>query len=301
MRVLIIGCGYVGLPLGAELARQGHDVFGVRRTSDTAELSAAGIQPVVGDITQPGFLALLPPDFDWVVNTVSSSRGGVEDYRTVYLEGTRRLIDWLRRGSRLTRYIHASSTSVYGQTDGGIVTEDSPAEPATPTGRVLVQTERLLLEAARQGWPAVMLRLAGIYGPGRGHLFQQLLRGEARLAGEGSRILNMIHRDDAVRAVICALERGLPGEIYNVADDEPVTEREFFGWLCEQLGLPFPTPATPAELAGRKRDFTSKRVSNRKLRLALACELKYPTFRQGYAAEIAGWQERGQPPGASGL
>jgi nucleoside-diphosphate-sugar epimerase len=301
MRVLIIGCGYVGLPLGAELARQGHEVFGIRRTPETAELNAAGIKPIVGDITHPGFLALLPPDFDWVVNTISSSRGSVEDYRSVYFEGTRRLIEWLQRDSRPGRYIHASSTSVYGQTDGSLVTEESRAEPASPTGQVLVDTERLLLEEARQGWPAIILRLAGIYGPGRGHLFRQLLRGEARLAGDGSRIINMIHRDDVVGAIVAALERGGPGEIYNVVDDEPAAEREFFGWLCEQLGRSLPPPASAIELAARKRGFTSKRVSNRKLRLALACELKYPTFRQGYAADIAGSMEPGRSPGADAV
>src|SRR6185436_17901482 len=96
MRALIVGCGYVGLPLGAELARQGHEVSGVRRTSaPETELKAVGIQPLVADITKPDDLAKLPGPFDWVVNCVSSSKGGVEEYREVYFNGTRNLIDWL--------------------------------------------------------------------------------------------------------------------------------------------------------------------------------------------------------------
>jgi nucleoside-diphosphate-sugar epimerase len=297
VRVLIIGCGYVGLPLGAELARLGHEVFGLRRSPDTGELSAAGIQPLAGDITESATLARLKPDFDWVVNTVSSSKGGVDDYRAVYLEGTKRLIDWLQRNDRLRQYLYTSSTSVYAQTDGSWVTEDSATEPNSETGQVLVETEHFLRNAARtKNFPGTILRVAGIYGPERGHLFQQYLRGEARLNEKGSRFINMIHRDDVVRAIVAVLERGTAGEIYNVADDEPVTQREFFQWLSDQLGMPMPPVATEPEIANRKRGLTNKKVSNRKLRLALGCELKYPTFRQGYAAEIARLRSAGQWP-----
>ena len=287
VRVLIVGCGYVGLPLGAELARCGHDVFGLRRTADGAgELRTAGITPVVGDVTQPVSLRVLPGPFDWVVNTVSSSKGGADVYRSVYVEGTRNLIALLA-GSGVRKFIYTSSTSVYAQADGGVVTEESAAEPSAETGRLLVETEGLLLSAARErGFPAVVLRVAGIYGPGRGHLFQQFLRDEARISGDGSRLLNMIHRDDVVGAAMAALERGEPGRIYNVADDEPVSQLEFFRWLSEELHKPLPAFASAEESAGRKRGVTSKRVSNRRLREELGCGLRYPTFREGYAGEM---------------
>lgn len=287
MRVLIVGCGYVGLPLGAELTRRGHAVCGLRRTAEGAEeLRAAGLTPVVGDVTQPDSLHALPGPFDWVVNTVSSSKGGAEVYRAVYVEGTRNLIAWLA-GSGVRRFIHTGSTSVYAQTDGSVVTEESPAEPAAETGRLLVETENLLLDAAReQNFPALVLRVAGIYGPGRGHLFQQYLRAEARLTGAGDRWLNMVHRDDVVGAAIAALERGEPGRIYNVADDEPVTQREFFRWLSQQLGRPLPPVASESEAAPRKRGVTNKRVANRRLREELRYALKFPTFRAGYANEM---------------
>ena len=96
MRVLIIGCGYVGLPLGGQLVGDGHEVFGLRRTvGSSAELTAAGIKPLTGDITKPEGLAQLPAAYDWVVNCVSSSHGNVEDYREVYFRGMRNLIEWL--------------------------------------------------------------------------------------------------------------------------------------------------------------------------------------------------------------
>ena len=302
MRVLILGCGYVGRPLGVALARAGHEVLGVRRdVAGAEELQAQGITPIIADITRREDLEKIPGPFDWVINTVSSTKGGVEEYRAVYLEATRHLIEWFSK--RLPqKYLYTSSTSVYAQTDGSWVTEESPTEPPGDTSRVLVETEQLLLQATREkNFPAIILRVAGIYGPGRGHLFQQYLRGEARLAGDGSRLINMIHRDDVVRAAVAALERGQPGRIYNVADDEPVTQREFFTWLSHQLGKPMPPPATEEENARRKRGLTQKRVSNRRLREELRCELLHPTFREGYAGEIASLEFKLQlvrrPPG----
>ena len=295
MRVLIVGCGYVGLALGTELARAGHEVFGLKRSGDASELSRVGIRPIIADITQPAALALIHPDFDCVVNTVSSSKGGVEEYRAVYLDGTRRLIEWLFRSPSLRKYIYTSSTSVYAQTDGSWVTEGSATEPKSETSRVLVETERLLLEAAHGGFPAIVLRAAGIYGPERGHLFQQFLNGEARIDGDGARLINMIHRDDVVHAIVTAMDRGQSGGIYNVADDEPVAQKEYFRWLSDQLRMPMP-PTSDADSVSRKRGLTHKRVSNRKLRLELGCELKYPTYRQGYAAEIARLQGAGKLP-----
>jgi nucleoside-diphosphate-sugar epimerase len=287
MRTLIVGCGYVGLPLGAELARLGHEVYGLRRSEGGAEeLTAAGIRPLVGDITRPADLAGLPGPFDWVINAVSSSKGGEEAYREVYLQGTRNLIDWLA-GGPIKKFVYTSSTSVYGQTDGSLVKEDAPTEPSSATSQLLVETEQLLLAASRdRGFPGVVLRVAGIYGPERGHLFLQYLRNEARIAGKGDRLINMIHRDDVVGAVIAALQSGRAGQVYNVCDDEPIAQIHFFRWLSETLGKWMPPFATEEENAQRKRGLTQKKVSNRRMKMELGVRLKYPTFRQGYTAEI---------------
>ncbi|MGN6553350.1 MAG: NAD-dependent epimerase/dehydratase family protein, partial [Verrucomicrobiota bacterium] len=150
MRVLIVGCGYVGLPVGAELVRQGHEVFGLRRsTAAQQELKAVGIKPLYADISQPGDLAVLPSQYDWVVNCVASGGGTPEDYRRTYREGTRNLLQWLQR-TPPRKFVYTSSTSVYGQNDGSWVVENDPVEPATESGRVLVETENLLLEAAKE-------------------------------------------------------------------------------------------------------------------------------------------------------
>jgi nucleoside-diphosphate-sugar epimerase len=287
MRVLIVGCGYAGLPLGAELVRRGHEVFGLRRSVLVeAELQADGITPLHADITRPESLKNLPRDFDWIVNCAASVGGTAEDYRQVYLEGNRHLAAHFA-GSKLQKFIYTSSTSVYAQNDGSVVTETSPAEPEAPTAKVLVETENFLLAAVRKDFPAVVLRVAGIYGPGRGYAFKQFLRGEAKIEGDGSRVMNMIHRDDLTGAIIAALERGQAGEIYNAADGAPASQRDFYGWLAAELNRPLP-PTAPADAeVWRKRGVTNKRVSNARLRGELKYEFRFPDFRAGYAAEVA--------------
>lgn len=286
MKCLIVGCGYVGLPLGAELVRLGHEVFGLRRnTSAEAELKAAGISPLFADITKPETLSALPREFDWVVYCVAAG-GDAANYREIYVEGPRRLIEWLA-ASPPKKFLYTGSTSVYGQTDGMPVKESSPAEPQAETAKVLVETEKMLLEAfAQKKFPAVILRIAGIYGPDRGHLFKQYIKNEARIDGDGARFLNMIHRDDLIGCIAAALKGGRPGDIYNAVDDEPVSQKNFFEWLGATLGK-YPPPSVPENpMEERKRGSTNKRVSNRKLKMELGYQFKYPNFRKGYTAEI---------------
>jgi nucleoside-diphosphate-sugar epimerase len=298
MRVLIIGCGYVGLSLGAELVRRGHEVFGVRRSSEAdQELKAMGIQPCAADISKRSDLDRLPAPFDWVVNLVSSTKGGADEYRDVYLNGTRNLIEWLSSAPP-KKFVYTSSTSVYGQTDGSTVDETSPTEPLGETSKLLVATEDLLIQATRQmRLPVVILRVAGIYGPGRGHLFQQYCKGQAKISGNGQRFINMIQREDLVGIIGTVLEKGGAGGFYDAVDDEPVSQIEFFRWLSEIMGKPMPPFATDAEEAPRKRGLTNKRVSNRKLREELGYQFKYPTFREGYSAEILRMKRAGQSDG----
>src|SRR5262245_56206074 len=146
MRVLIVGCGYAGLPLGRELVQRGHGVFGLHRSpgdsSADRDLRAAGIQPLHADITQPETLRALPSSdrFEWVINAVSSRGGSAEEYRALYVGGTRHLLEWLGPSpATLKKYVHLSSTSVYGQADGSLVKEQSPTEPSNATSRVLVE------------------------------------------------------------------------------------------------------------------------------------------------------------------
>ena len=282
-KILIIGCGYVGMPLGELLARKGHHVFGLRRSADAdPDLQSRGITPIHADITSD--LTHLDPNFDAIVNLVSSTKGGIDDYRRVYLEGTRNILNWLSNSARPAQlYLYTSSTSVYAQTDGSWVTENSPAHPDSPTSQILLETERELLSSNRP-FPIFILRASGIYGPGRGHLFKQFLRGEATMRDDGSAWINMIHVHDLAAAIAHFIENpSLPPGIYNTTDNQPVTQRDFFQWLATQLNRPMPPPAPTAPV--RKRGLTNKRVSNAKLR-ATGFQFTHPTFREGYTPEL---------------
>jgi len=277
-KILILGCGYLGRALGIALAARGDAVTGwVRSDASAAALPGDGIAPWRGDLADPAAWEGLPRDFDAVVHCAASGGGGPEAYRSVYLDGAREALRQLPQA----RMVFVSSTSVYGQTGGESVTEESPAEPATETGRILREAE----EAALAHREAVVLRVAGIYGPGRGALFRKFRAGEAVIEGDGQRRINQAHRDDIVAALLRALDPAdpLPGGIYNVSEDEAPSYLDYYGWLSERLGLPLPPfgPANPQ----RKRGLTNKRVVNAKLKAA-GWRPRYPTFREGLDAEL---------------
>lgn len=285
MRVLIFGCGYVGSALGQELIARGYEVWGVRRSEGSRAEEPSGLRIITADVTIPETLARIPGRFDLVVNCVAARASEPETYRSVYLEGTRNLVQWLTPNPPQL-YLYTSSTGVYGQNDGSVVTEDSPVTPDSEAGQILVQTEATLQTAwSAMRFPAVILRLAGIYGPGRGYWLRQFLEGEARIEGDGSRILNMIHLEDVVGSALAVIESPHPGEIYNVADDYPSRQLEVMQWLSQHLLKPLPPTSAVAGDSSRRRA-TNKRVSNHKLREALGYRLKYPSFREGYEREL---------------
>jgi nucleoside-diphosphate-sugar epimerase len=283
-RVLICGCGYVGQGVGASLAAQGHVVFGVRRSVESnASLLATGITPLNGDLVNPADVAALPGPFDWVINVVSSAHGGEAAYRSAYLESTRNLVRVFARSP--CRFVYTGSTSVYAQTDGEWVAEDSTTSPATVTGLILRQTEMELLAAASPDFHPTVLRVAGIYGPERHHLLTRLLQGK-RSGGNAARWLNMVHRDDVIGALQRVLESDAGGEVFNLADNEPVRAGEFERWLANRLNLDLST-LRPEEAGGAKRGASNKRVSNGRLREHLGWIPQYPTYRDGYENVLA--------------
>jgi nucleoside-diphosphate-sugar epimerase len=272
--VLVIGCGYVGAQLLRELNRSGWKATGITLSESSANtLRNEGLEVVAADLRTSDLRALTDNNPPVVIHCASSGKGGPVAYREIFLETTMRLL----KETSFEHLIFTSSTSVYAQTDGSIVTESDPAKPERETGKILRETEELVL--ARQG---TVLRLAGIYGPGRCVPLEKLLSGEAGIEGDGERIMNSIHRDDAVSAFHLAAEHRWPG-IFNVADNTPVTQLEWFQWVCARVGRPLP-PFVPRNL-NRKRAWTSKRVSNAKLRSA-GWSPAYPSFREGVAEII---------------
>jgi len=274
-KTLIIGCGYVGLPLALRLQEQGHEITGWVRSVTGAELLAGHRfhRVITGSVADGGVWNALDENFELVIHCASSGRGGIEAYEEVFLKGA------LMMNARQprARKLFVSSTSVYGQTQGEIVTEKSPAEPVAATSRILREAEKAALASG-----VTVVRSSGIYGPGRGVLFEKFRRDEAVIEGDGARWINQIHQRDLVAALAHLIDAGASGEIYNVTDDTPVTLHDFYAWCSEFLHKPMPPhgPVNPQ----RKRGLTNKRVSNAKLR-ATGWAPVYPSFREGLMAQ----------------
>ncbi len=246
---------------------------------------SAGVEPFLADISSPEFIRPTGR-FDWVIFTAAASRGdSVQSYRAVYVDGLRRVLAQFA-ADRPAKFVYTSSTSVYGQQDGSLVKETSPTEPRTATGAVLLEAEHLVQAATKAGFPAVVLRVAGIYGADRLPLLDRILKNEARIEGRGTRHINMIHRDDVVSSILAALRDGRAGECYNVVDHEPVTEIHFYTWMAEALGKWVPPSTTAVTDPSRVLEAVDRRVSNRRLTMELGCRLAYPNFRLGYTAEL---------------
>ncbi len=273
-KTLIVGCGYIGLPLAIDLQAKGHEITAWVHSAATAEtLTPHGFRRIItGSVADAGVWAGVEVDCDLVIHCASSSRGGESAYEEVFHQGALRMRENLPRARKL----FVSSTSVYGQTQGEIVTEESPAEPSTATGKILRVAEEIVLEAG-----ATVVRSSGIYGPNRGVLFEKFRRGEAVIEGDSRRWINQIHQRDLVAALAHLINAGAPGEIYNATDNTPVTYLDYYAWCAEFLRQPMP-PFGPVNLQ-RKRGLTNKRVSNAKLR-ATGWTPLYPSFREGIAA-----------------
>ena len=275
-RILIAGCGYVGQATADLFHATGWSVEGWTQSAESAAKLAAKPYPVYGiDITDEARISAYAGVFDAIIHCASSGGGDVDAYRQIYLNGACRLLD--RFGG--SRMLFTSSTSVYAQRDGSWVTEESETKPARETGRILLETEELVL-----GHGGIVARLAGIYGPGRSALLTKFLAGEATLHARNDRFVNQVHRDDIAAALFLLLNRPTStGEIYNVVDDQPILQSECYRWLAGKLDRPVPPlgSSTPTS----KRGVTNKRVSNAKLR-GIGWTPQYPTFAEAMGKSI---------------
>lgn len=277
-RVLIAGCGYTGIALGTRLANEGQAVWGLRRRP---ELLPATIYPLKADLCDPASLALIPPALDFVFYTAAAERTDDASYQAAYVTGIRNLLEHLAKTHQpLQRLFFTSSTAVYAQTGGEWVDETSETSPREFSGRRLLEGEQLLL---RGPFAATVVRMAGIYGPGRTRLIDQVRRGEAAWTGE-PRYTNRIHRDDCAGVLRHVMLLSAPEILYLGTDDEPSGQSDVFRWLAKRLGAPPPRSEPRAATPGRSQ--SNKRCRNFRL-LQSGYSFRYPTFREGYEAILA--------------
>lgn len=258
-RVLVVGAGFLGGEIVKVFREAGWDARGASFGGGEGGLAC--------DVSDADSVSRLP-DADAVVHCAASGRGGEEAYRRVYLEGCRNLV----RRFPNAKLVFTSSSSVYAQHEGELVTEESETIPDRATGEILLEAEKTVLDAG-----GVVARLAGIYGPGRSVLLRKFLDGEAVIEEDGRRFINTIHRDDAARAILhlIRLSPFPAGEVFNVADSVTLTQLEVYQCLAKIFGKDLP-PSGPRDL-NRKRGWTHKRVSNQKL-LATGWRPAYPSF-----------------------
>lgn len=287
-RLVIFGCGYVGSALARSAVASGAMVETLTRNAEKAAvLRATGLAKVVlADLSTDTWHGQITGGADFVVNCVSS--GGPDTYRQSYVGGMQSVLAWAAKGPvPVGTLVYTSSTSVYPQGGGAVVDESAPAGGATPNGSIIRESETLLQHAPASAVRRhFILRLAGIYGPARHHLLDQLLSGAARLGGSGDHRLNLVHRDDIVAAILDCL--GAPAtvgsDLFNVADSAPALRAEVVGWLAGRLGRPVPGFDGSATTRRGGAPMPDRVISNARIQQVLGWRPRYPDYRAGYEA-----------------
>jgi nucleoside-diphosphate-sugar epimerase len=287
-RLVIFGCGYVGSALARAAVAGGASVEALTRNPEkAAALRAAGLtKVVVADLSADAWHGQIAGGADFVVNCVSS--GGPDAYRQSYVGGMQSVLAWAAKGpAPAGTLVYTSSTSVYPQGGGVVVDETAPAEGATPNGAIIRESEALLQHApAAAVRRHFILRLAGIYGPGRHHLLDQLRVGAGQLGGSGSHRLNLAHRDDIVTAILACLTAPatVGSGIFNVADSAPALRAEVVAWLAERLGRPVPGFDGSATTRRGGAPMPDRIISNARIQQVLGWRPQYPDYRAGFEA-----------------
>ena len=285
MAKLVFGCGYLGLPVARLWKAAGHTVFAATRSEKrAAELALEGLQPIVANILGDAPLTL-PGPIDTVLFAVGYDRASEQSIQQVYVEGLRRVLESLP--PTVERVIYISTTGVYGSTSAGDwVEESTPCQPTREGGKASLAAEEALRNHPTFADRAIVLRLAGIYGPGRIPRSGDLAAGRA-IDAPARGWLNLIHVDDAAQIVLLAEAKApLPG-LFVVSDGQPVIRGDYYRELARLLHAPEPRFVDPdPQSPAAQRAGSDKRIDTRRLREALQPAFLYPSYREGLAAIV---------------
>lgn len=280
--VLIVGCGAIGRRVAALCQAEGQSVTGlVQRAASAAQLQATGVRPWQADLDAAATLASGQFAGRQIYYFAPPPAPGETDPRMANFLAT--IVD----DDLPQRIVYISTTGVYGNCGGAWITEAQPVNPRSARGKRRLDAENSLrVGSARTGVPVVILRVPGIYGPGRLPL-ERLKKSLPVLREEEAPYSNRIHAEDLARICVAAMQRGIPGAVYNVADNQPTTMSHYFNQIADASGLPRPpavslaearTALTPAMLSFIEE---SRRIDNRKLREELGVKLLYPDLASG--------------------
>jgi nucleoside-diphosphate-sugar epimerase len=281
-RIVIAGCGYIGSRIARLWSDRGAEVTCLVRSAEKAqEYESQGFRALTASFDELGAIPLPDVPGSILYYLVPPPGGGIADTRA------RNFIGALKNGSAPARVIYMSATSVYSQTGGATVTEESPAEPHSAMGKRRLDAEQAFLKYGRAtGTPVIILRVSGIYGPGRLPLMQ-ISQGQPLLREEESGPSNRIHADDLAAVCLVAADRGEGGEIFNVSDGHPSSMTSYFNACADLLGYPR-QPLVSMEEARRVMSplmlsyvTDSRVVDNTRMLDRLNFQLKYPTMMDG--------------------
>ena len=278
--VLIAGCGDIGSRMATQLLANDWQVHGLRRS---IERLPAGVIGVAGDLFSEQCPAQWPSgEIDYVVYSAAATEHDEAGYQAAYVDGLKHTLSWLKQhGQKPKRLLFVSSSSVFAQKDGEWIDETTPAQATNYSGRIMLDAEQVALNS---GIAASVVRLTGIYGPGREWMLGQVRKGY-RVAVDPPMYGNRIHADDAGGLLAFLLEADRQGkaldDCYIGVDNAPVPLAEVVGWLRERLGVTEWAAETSTRRAG------SKRCSNARAK-ALGWEPRYSSYREGYAGILDG-------------
>ena len=285
--LLIVGCGDIGLRVAALLRGRWRLLALTSSAARVAELRAAGVQPLVGNLDAPATLARLAGLADAVLHLAPPPTVGRSDPRTA------NLLHALARKGCVQRVVYASTSGVYGDCGGALIDETRAVNPATERARRRVDAERRLRWYGRAfGVRVTLLRIPGIYASDRdgGHPRERLARGTPVLAPEVDVYTNHIHANDLARACVAALHRGEPQRVLHVCDDTTLKMGDYFDLAADLCGMARPRrigiEQARAELSPMQISFMgeSRRLNNARLKRELRLRLRYPTVSQGLLA-----------------
>ncbi len=287
-RVLIVGCGDVGLRTAKALLPRCRVLALTSQVERVPMLRAAGLVPLLGNLDDPRSLARLAGLAGRVLHLAPPPGQGHDDPRT------RHLLQALSRRGRVHALVYGSTTGVYGDAQGAWFDETRPVAPATDRGRRRVDAEAHVRwwgrrQAPRWGTRASILRIPGIYALDRegGDPRERVRRGSPVLMPADDVYTNHIHADDLARACAAALWRGRAGRVVHACDDTDMRMGDYFDWVADHFGLPRPPRLSRAQaldaLSPMQLSFMSesRRLANQRLRHELRVSLRYPTIEQG--------------------
>jgi nucleoside-diphosphate-sugar epimerase len=275
--VLIIGCGDLGFAVARQLNQHNIQVTGVKRS----QVDTPGITVIYADVTKPSSLTSLV-DLKPQIILYCVAAGGQTDaqYKAIYVDGLDNVLKTQVSNAGLKQVFFVSSTRVYGQQADQLLDETVKPMPSDFGGERLLQAEQLLTAGAKSGYQSTVLRLSGVYGPGR---LRMIRMAETEQWPEHDSWSNRIHRDDAAAFICYLMQKVLAGESilsqYIVTDNQPVRQYEVLGWIAKKLGKPSITSRIEASLSGKRLDNVAMRASG--------YQMQYPDYQAGYGALIA--------------